>query len=93
MLSCRLLLTLQGIYGVNRMDAQLLVQRPPTELVCRRVIILILLHWLITMLAVNFLHLTTGRICLMWEKLSGGNVKSTVFHVMAYCAFEKTFKV
>lgn len=54
MLSCNLLLTLQGICGVNRMDAQPLVQRPLTEPACRRVIILILLHWLITMLAVNF---------------------------------------
>lgn len=54
MLSCSLLLTLQGICGVNRMDAQPLVQHPPTEPACHRVIILILLHWLITMLAVNF---------------------------------------
>lgn len=54
MLSCSLLLTLQGICGVNRMDAQPLVQHPPTEPARHRVIILILLHWLITMLAVNF---------------------------------------
>lgn len=54
MLGCSLLLTLQGMCGVNRMDAQPLVQRHPTEPARRRVIILILLHWLITMLAVNF---------------------------------------
>lgn len=54
MRGCSLLLTLQGICAVNRMDAQPLVQRPPTEPARHRVIILILLHWLITMLAVHF---------------------------------------
>lgn len=54
MLGCSLLLSLQGICGANRMDAQPLVQRPPTEPARHGVIILILLRRLITMLAVNF---------------------------------------
>lgn len=84
MLGCSLLLTLQGIRDVNRMDAQPLVQRPPTEPACPRVIILILLHWLITMLAVIFLYLTTGLRCLMWEQPFGGSVKATAYHPI-YC--------
>lgn len=48
-----------------------LVQRPPTEPARHRVIILILLHWLITMLAVNFAFNHRPYSCLIWEQASG----------------------
>lgn len=89
-LSSTLLPTLQGICGVNRVGAQPLVQRPPTELARRRVIILILLQQLITMLEVSFFAFNHRPFCLMWEQLSRGSFTFTKLNEIVFCAFGTT---